>query len=582
MLLANQPHISLRRRRVDHKRSKRGCLTCRVRRKKCPEDFQSWPDGTSACSACYMRGQVCRVPASVAATKLKANSSMRGGLVSSPTVQHTSPIRTSENGQSVPSPANVSNVAQELPNSSSKGPQIPQVYESSHNWRSGETTINSQAGIGPFSQPSWLDTFFDEFMNLTGPVMEQHTQCDDTSETSMVETLADSVSLFSTSSATPVSDNHHALPASRHSVREILNPASKGTHSFHQPKSVLPWSDSIIDQTIRSDDLDELLVRWSPIYETYLCAIADVSTPTGHEPSLLGQLMDVTKSNTMCKASMVACCLAYRDVMLRELQSAKAPSRFVRYLVHGRRRPEEDLFDSERTQDLSYASNSTNTSQFAHAWLRFALEGYRRQRTTMSISPRLLTLLNVRCAAVCILGASDSNKLAPDIAQELSDLEVSVEYLQSTSSSGTMLAFLVSALASANIMDTATIRGARTAIKDTGINVESPSYAPATILKQDLEINPTTVYRYVSSLSMTLLLCMRQISELAADIESGSCLLKSDVEERSTDIQQKIVVSSTVHREVSIDFISSISVKSSRFTSGCRSWNFTAPRICSP
>ncbi|PWN87637.1 hypothetical protein FA10DRAFT_268970 [Acaromyces ingoldii] len=392
-----------------------------------------------------------------------------------------------------------------------------------------------------FGRNSWLDSFFDEFMELTGPTMQQ---CHGNSSggggggggsSSSTRTHAFDAATMTTTGASP-SQSSDARPS----------PQSQ--------TSVRPWSDSVIDRTVRSDDLDELLVRWSPIYETYLCAIFDTSKPAGDAP-LMDRLMDVTRTDNTCKASMVACCLAYRDVIERELQCARPPSRFVRYMLHGsgsdgggkgvgggsRARTKggdscqrcscHSSWTEERPTHLA-----SSASHFAHAWLRFAHDGFERTKAGMPIATKLLTLLNIRYASVCLLGARDSFALAPDIHAALTEVEVDIDYLYDTYKCGTTLSFMVQALAFANAMDAATIRGARSAIRD---------HAPAsgsTVLSRDSAVNPLADYCYVTMLSVGLLECIKRISDLAADIDEGRVLLKADVDARSERIQDLIMV----------------------------------------
>lgn len=288
--------------------------------------------------------------------------------------------------------------------------------------------------------------------------------------------------------------------------------------------------DLAIDRTVRSDDLDELLVRWSPIYETYLCAIFDTSKQAGDKP-LMDRLMEITRTHTTCKASMVACCLAYRDVIERELQpsASRPPSRFVKYMI---------------SSGPSSLPASHSASHFAHAWLRFAHDGFVRDRAGMPIATRLLTLLNIRYASVCLLGARDSFALAPYIHEALTEVEVDVDYLYETYKCGTTLSFMVQALAYANAMDAATVRGARSAIRDHPRRVTAaaiPSHS-TTILSRDSAVNPLADYCYVTMLSVGLLECIKRVSDLAADIDEGRVLLKTDVDARSSRIEDLIMV----------------------------------------
>ena len=48
-----------KRQRIHEVRSRRGCLTCRRRKKKCPEDMVVRGDGLPSCSACHGRGERC-------------------------------------------------------------------------------------------------------------------------------------------------------------------------------------------------------------------------------------------------------------------------------------------------------------------------------------------------------------------------------------------------------------------------------------------------------------------------------------------------------------------------------------------
>jgi hypothetical protein len=423
--------VHLRKQSLPHKRSKKGCLQCRKRRKKCPEDYQQWSNGVWSCSACKARGQSCKLP-----TKRQ-------------TIDNVQQINTTATPDSTP--------------------------------------INSTISVNEAStvEHSWLDTFLEEFMALTEPSLQNVAQ--------------------------PPPLNSAVTPASTSTFDLLPFAVSQQNRS-----------ESVIDRMIGSDDLDDLLIKSAHIYDTFLCAIFDTSKIAGNA-TLIDHLMEITRSNNICKASMVSCCLAYTDVIERERKNTRGPSRFVQYLLKGTKK--------------ANPSNSTIPSRQVHQWLKYATDGFHKIKSTMNLSAKLLTLLNLRFACICFLGAKEAYELANEIHSVLFELGVDIHYLRSTARKGTPLSLIIQALAYANIMDAASMKGVRPAILNETVNIASS-------LQSDLTTNPKADLKMVTLLSVDLIECIKRISDLSTDIFEGQPL---NTEAKSEEIKKFIMVSLSIY-----------------------------------
>jgi hypothetical protein len=179
------------------------------------------------------------------------------------------------------------------------------------------------------------------------------------------------------------------------------------------PSQPAPRPDWSLQRTIELQDLDDLLSRCGVIYERYIGALVDTSLPVAEGEAdarpVLASLMEVTKSSSVSKASMVACCLAYRDVIAREKKDQA--SHFVRYLTSTSKSSAQARARNAAQSDEQYAS------LYAGAWYEYALKELRRIGSdgSISLAVRMLALLNLRYASVCLLGAKAAFDLAPDI-----------------------------------------------------------------------------------------------------------------------------------------------------------------------
>lgn len=117
----------------------------------------------------------------------------------------------------------------------------------------------------------------------------------------------------------------------------------------------------------------------------------------------------------------------------------------------------------------------------------------------------------------------------------MKELQVDISFLQRTAKSGSIVAFLVQALAAANVMDAASVHGMRSQISN------DPPTGP-TLLTQDDGVKLR--FRYLSSFSVDLVLCLKHIQDLAADIEEGKVLGRAEVDARSKELQARILSSS--------------------------------------
>lgn len=437
-----------------HKRSKRGCLQCRKRRKKCPEDYQELSNGYWACSACETRGQKCKLPSRITSQQQRPQGSGTSSIIhDSATSSHT--------------------------------PKSTQLVNNVSSFQ--RQSVSTEASD---VEHSWLDTFLEEFMALTEPSLP---------------TIA------------PATSPRSAFDLLSFAISQQSNTGNERN-----------CSDQAIERMIRSDDLDDLLIKSAHVYDTFLCAIIDTSTMAGNA-SLIDHLMDITRSNNVCKASMVSCCLAYTDVIERERQNPRGPSRFVQYLLKG----------TKKANSSATASTTTIPSRQVSQWLKYATDGFHRSKSTMSLAAKLLTLLNLRFACICFLGAKDASALANDIHIVLSEVRIDMAYLRSTARKGTPLSVIIQALAFANIMDAASMKGVRAAISN-----ETTEKAAA--LEVDLAINPRADLNMVTVLSIDLVECIKRISDLSADISEGHLHLPIDIEAKSEEIKMLILVSISI------------------------------------
>lgn len=485
-----------RKRNLPHKRSKKGCLSCRKRRKKCPEDYQQWSDGSWACSACEVRGQKCNLPLSKKGRQQQQQQQSTNIITSQSPSQLDHVQQQNVSSSLLEDASNIvygteHSVSLNRPSDAviSESKQTPFSTHLANNDTSfyHRQSVSTETSAGEPDKNAWLDTFLEEFMALTEPSLQTIVQ----------PTL------------TPISSSSPALDL----LSIAKSPKSNTRNEQNRPESVM-------DRMIRSDDLDDLLTKSAHIYDTFLCAIIDTSKIAGNA-SLIDHLMDITKSNNVCKASMVSCCLAYKDVIDRERQSPRGPSRFVQYLIKGSRKA---------------PTISTIPSRQVHQWLKYATDGFHQSKLTMNLAAKLLTLLNLRFACICFSGARDAFALANDIHSVLCQLRVDVHYLRSTARKGTPLSVIIQALAFANIMDAATMKGVRPAILN-----ESREMASA--LEVDLAVNPRADLKMVTVLSVELVDCIKRISDLSVDIAEGQLHHRSEIESKGEEIKQLIMVS---------------------------------------
>lgn len=451
------------------RRSKRGCLTCRARRKKCPEDIQLRSDGVEACSACYRRRDICRQAkrkkgddeasvvddSSSSMRRMSSASSPHSITVSTPSAAavaagtllnfHSGPSSVSGPApvsgamepadhlmqerslphpppppDSIPadSPSSVlqTNFGFTLPSTSSamqnflSPPQShPHQQQQHHPPPFQDQSVTGGSSNG--GDPAWLDNFFEEILNLTRP---------------NADSALMTMSPVATSSDQLLTGNDAEL---------FINSASTQNGGHNAPSRGADWP---IDRAVHFEDLDGLLNKCKHVYELYMCAIIDTSLPMGNGETtrpIMDHLMDITKSSNVCKASMVSCCLAYRNVVARQKSGEQAPSGFVKYLTRDRDRDRGQSYSKVENAGLSgsntpldrrggtMAMDEVYATRFARAWLTYALKEFRQQRS-MPLSARLLTLLNLRCACVCLLGAKESHGLALDIEAAVRKIEL--------------------------------------------------------------------------------------------------------------------------------------------------------------
>lgn len=134
------------------KRSRLGCLTCKSRRKKCPEDFAMHQDLRKerrwGCSICVKRGLECRTSAN---TRLS---------------EHTNSEQR---------------IAGHIELSTSKPDvHLPKIHDSGPT--GGHLQESDTSQFIPTSDSSWLDDFFREFVSLSDPMMHSATLATGTNE----------------------------------------------------------------------------------------------------------------------------------------------------------------------------------------------------------------------------------------------------------------------------------------------------------------------------------------------------------------------------------------------------------------
>lgn len=280
----------------------------------------------------------------------------------------------------------------------------------------------------PFQDGSWLDRFFEEIVTLTEPADGGGLASSRPQSQVMAGLNNHSASSFPEGIHTNVvlqpSPPQPSFPSASMSMTTSLANGSSGNsaalNELHAPsaRAMLPsqsvhmpdWS---LQRAIELQDLDDLLGRCSVIYERYIGALVDTSLPIAEGEAdarpVLASLMEVTTSSSVSKASMVACCLAYRDVIAREKQGQA--SHFVRYLTSTSKSAAQSRARTAPQGDEQYAS------LYAGAWYEYALRELRRigNDGSISLAARMLALLNLRYASVCLLGAKAAFDLAPDI-----------------------------------------------------------------------------------------------------------------------------------------------------------------------
>ena len=221
--------------------------------------------------------------------------------------------------------------------------------------------------------------------------------------------------------------------------------------------------------------------------------------------------MGVAKSNKACRASTLAICLAYHELM-RQLPREKIhPFTLTAALTDAP--PLDDDAPGDESQ-----------SHPARAWLLYAVEEHRRAKRygLATLEQRILCLLNLRWAMACIHGARRARELMSEFKEEIMALGLDASYLLRTEKRGTVLSSLLQSIIIGEVFDAAAIRGCRSIVSGALDDILDPASSIAQPRKE-WEVDPSEDFDFdfYSRLSGALVLAVKVINDLGADVCEG-------------------------------------------------------------
>lgn len=530
------------------KRSRNGCQMCKSRRKKCPEDFNLRPSGKLACSSCFQKGLDCHLPSPQGEESLLQRPVHKKVASLNSRPHNPSSIPTS---LSAPASINFSTVHtdstlglnQAIPTASASLQSQPTFLQSLPQGQLPQQPIPSTLANGvlptnDLQDATWLNDFFKDFSHLSDPIYQ------------------DAIWLANNqpnvSSASVSSQNAPSVSSSTWTTTTSATSApSTSSKSIDAPTGRAEY-----DRIVESDELDELLEKYKPLYEKVWKSTISVSEK---DDGLMRSILRLSRQSKACRAASVAACLSLHMLVQRE-RNMNRPSNtmgmgFIHQLIEGDgenfqtlRAKQEDAKGSnkESSEEGPTAEDHTNMT---YKWYRFAADEYERSGRKDSMAERLATLLNLRYTIIGLDGARAGSVYMDETRGILSELGVSTYYMRYTSYCGTILGVMLQSTLVIDVFEAATKRYKRCAVRASNNNsslTSSPAYGgtPSSsiatdsvslsvlnseVLAQDLQKGPLYEYEFLSCLSTDIIESLLHICNLDADIHEN---LLSDVDKK--------------------------------------------------
>lgn len=533
------------------KRSRNGCQMCKSRRKKCPEDFNLRQNGKLACSTCFQKGLDCHPPSphgeeiplqrpvhkkvSTLSSRSHNPSPIPLSLSSQPSINFSNLQTIDSNLTTNPSYPSVSTSFQSQPTFLQS---LPQGQSQQQQQTAPSTTANGVQSTNDLQDAAWLNDFFKEFSNLSDPIYQ------------------DAIWLANNQPNVPnpdISSQNASVPSSSNWTTTTNNTTSAPSTSSKRTESHTGRAE--YDRIVESDELDELLERYKPLYEKVWRATISVSEK---DDGLMRGIFTLSRQSKACRAASVSACLSLHRLMQRE-RSMDRPSYgigFIHQLL------EDDVKNtpalSAKHEDVKGNNKGSSEGEqsaedqmsMAYKWYQFAADEYGRSGSKDTMAERLATLLNLRYTIIALDGARAGLTYMEEVRKSLSELGVSTHYMRYTSHCGTILGVMVQSTLVIDIFEAATKRHKRCAVRPSPTTISlssSPAYSgtPSSsiatdsislsalnseVLAQDLQKGPLYEYEFLSCLSCDIIECLLHICNLDADIHEN---VLSDVEKKA-------------------------------------------------
>lgn len=547
------------------KRSRNGCQMCKSRRKKCPEDFNVRSNGKLSCSTCFQKGLDCHPPnqqeeesilqRSTPKRILTARTQNRipspGTLSTQPSINFNTFQTDSTSGPNLTNPFNSSSFQ-------SQPPTILQSFPQSQLSQQPAIPSSSATGLhttNDLQDAAWLNDFFKEFSNLSDPIYQDAIWlANNQPNVSNAEMPSQNASMPSPSAWTT---NTPAASAPSTTTKRLEVPSGRAEY----------------DRIVQSDELDDLLERYKPLYEKVWRATISVSEK---DDGLMRGIFTLSRASKACRAASVSACLSLHRLMQRErkLDRPSCGMGLIHQLLEDdvKGSPAEMITTPANLEDkkgVKQIEGQEPTAEdhmgMAYKWYQFAADEYERSGSNDTMAERLATLLNLRYTIIALDGARAGLTYMEEIRKLLLELGVSTHYMRYTSYCGTIMGVMVQSTLLIDIFEAATKRHKRCAVRaspttnslsSTPAYGGTPSSSIATdsvtlstlnseMLAQDLQKGPLYEYEFLSCLSCDIIECLLHICNLDADIHEGllsPIVKKGRIEEVECMIRQARLV----------------------------------------
>lgn len=554
------------------KRSRRGCRTCKTRRKKCPEDFVLRPDGSLSCSACLGKGLRCHAP-SPTPTGEPGGAHMATNKSLGFAHTHTQSVASQMLPPQTMAATGINLLANQLPPSLGTFGQEPTRFsgqpallQPSTQQAASHNTASAFAPVAPITDvaldSSWLDDFFKEFSSLSDPIYQDamwlaHGNSANVPIRPTASAATTTISSNATSSAEQNSTSTpSSTPAWSASGDAGLTVPLTSTHMGARSQS------QDYDRIVQSDELDSLLERYSPLYEKLWRAAFSVSQP---DNGLTRAILALSRASKSCRAATVASCLSYHHVMQRERAANPRQSMGLSHFLlnesgQGAGMSQADLqtrADPDGPEATAQAMQWPTAEErvgMAYKWYQFAMEEYKRSGRMGTLEQRLATLLNLRWTIITLDGSNAGLFYMEEIRSLITEMGVTTGYMRHTARRGTVLTVLVQSVLATDVFESATKRYQRCALRPSPSSLTTPAsiqpHATPTstsdgglnseLLTRDLQRGPLYDYEFTSCLSEDVIECIMMVSNLDADIHEGHLTDETERMTRRTDVETAI------------------------------------------